>query len=351
MNTLSQEITLKGLQAKFGKLFTDQELNHKAKLIFEINKLKLERNAIILGHNYMEQVLFHAIPDYTGDTLGLSRVAAKTEKDIIVFCGVRFMAETAKILSPQKTVLIPSAKAGCSLADGISADDLIKLKERYPGLPVITYANTSAGVKAESDICCTSGNAAAVVESFKDQTIIFIPDEYLARNIARETGMDIIFPDLAASETFRVNNKTMIGWKTRCEVHEKFSVEDIQSARTQFPGVKVLSHPECSVDVVAASDFCGSTTQIARYIQVTNAPHFLLLTECAMADNLMVSDPKKNILPICRVRCPHMDEINLENTLEALQQTRYIVEVPEKIRTRAYSAIKRMLEITPKAKV
>ena len=329
----------------------DAELRLKSEIAFEINKLKKERNAVILGHNYMEPALFYSIPDYVGDSLELSRIASKTDKDIIVFCGVRFMAETAKILSPKKTVLIPSKKAGCSLADGITAEDVRQLKSKYPGIPVVSYVNTNADVKAESDICCTSSNAAAVVESLKSETVIFLPDEFLARNVAHETGRHIIFPTLTGGnpKNETLLDKPIIGWKARCEVHEKFTVEDIKDVRKQFPDVVILSHPECSPEVVAASDYSGSTTQMIRYVQRTNAPRYLLLTECSMGDNIMAANPEKNMLRLCSIRCPHMNEITLEDTLEALRKTQYVIEVPEEIRIHAYRAVERMLQIVPSA--
>ncbi len=339
------------LKTKLHDVVPDVELRLKSELAFQINKLKVERNAVILGHNYMEPALFHSIPDYSGDSLELSRIASKTNKDIIVFCGVRFMAETAKILSPQKTVLIPAKKAGCSLADGITADDVRQLKAKYPGVPVVTYINTNAEVKAESDICCTLSNAMAVVQSLKNETVIFLPDEYLARNVAQTTGRHVIFPTLSGGkpDSDTLLDKPIIGWKARCEVHEKFTVEDIQNIRKQFSDVIILSHPECSPEVVAASDFSGSTTQMIRHVQRTNAARYLLLTECSMGDNIMVANPEKNMLRLCSVRCPHMNEITLEDTLEALRQTRYVVEVPEEIRVRALRAVERMLEIIPSA--
>ena len=348
---MTQEFIYSELKTKLHDVVPDVELHLKAKIAFEINQLKVKRNAVILGHNYMEPALFHSIPDYSGDSLELSRIAAKTEKDIIVFCGVRFMAETAKILSPQKTVLIPAVKAGCSLADGITAEDVRLLKSRYPGVPVVTYINTSAAVKAESDICCTSSNAIAVVQSFKGETVIFLPDEYLARNVARATRKHIIFPSLVGDkpESDTLLDKPIIGWNARCEVHEKFTLEDIQNIRKQFRDVLILSHPECSPEVVAASDFSGSTTQMIKHVQRTKASRYLLLTECSMGDNIMAANPGKNMLRLCSVRCPHMNEITMEDTLEALRLTRYVVEVPEPIRVRALKAVERMLEIIPSA--
>ncbi|RPI03941.1 MAG: quinolinate synthase NadA [Ignavibacteriae bacterium] len=348
---MSAESIYQDLKLKLHDVVPDVELRLKSDIAYEINRLKKERNAVILGHNYMEPALFYSIPDYVGDSLELSRIAGKTDKDIIVFCGVRFMAETAKILSPQKTVLIPAKKAGCSLADGITAEDVRQLKAQFPGVPVVTYVNTTAEVKAESDICCTSSNAVAVVQSLKSETVIFLPDEYLARNVARETGRHIIFPSLTGGQpaTDTLLDKPVIGWKARCEVHEKFSVQDIQDIRKQFPDVLVLSHPECSPEVVAASDFSGSTTQMIRHVQQTHAPRYLLLTECSMGDNIMAANPEKNMLRLCSIRCPHMNEITMEDTLEALQKTQYVVDVPEEIRVRAYRAVERMLSIIPKA--
>jgi quinolinate synthase len=334
------------LKAKLHDVVPDVELRIKAGLAAEINRLKKERHAVILGHNYMEPALFHSIPDYVGDSLELSRVAARTDADIIVFCGVKFMAETAKILNPTKTVLIPSLKAGCSLAESITAEDVRQLRKQFPGVPVVTYVNTYADVKAESDICCTSGNAKAVVESLNADTIIFLPDEYLAGNIARETGKHIIFPSKGlTSKDVTTLDYQMIGWHGRCEVHEKFTVQDIRNVREQFPDVLILAHPECSPEVVAASDYSGSTTAMIKYVEQTNAARYLLLTECSMGDNIMAAHPEKEMLRLCSVRCPHMNQITLEQTRDALLKTQYVTEVPEDIRVRAYQAVERMIQI------
>ncbi len=335
------------MHEKLSRIVPEPELRYKAGLAAEIVQLKEEKNAVILGHNYMEPALYYSIPDFRGDSLELSRKAAQTDKDIIVFCGVRFMAETAKILNPSKTVLIPSAKAGCSLAESITAEDVRTLKAQYPGVPVVTYVNTYADVKAESDICCTSGNARAVVESLNSDTIIFLPDEYLAGNVAKETGKHIIYPTKGPRglETDSTLDYQMIGWRGRCEVHEKFTVADIHAVRQQFPEVVILSHPECSPEVVAASDFSGSTGAMIRYVEQTKAPQFLVLTECAMGDNIAAANPDKEMLRLCSVRCPHMNEITLEDTLEALKKVQYVVEVPEDIRLRAYRAVERMIAI------
>jgi quinolinate synthase len=333
------------MQKHLSRIIPEPELKHKAGLAWQINQLKKERNAVILGHNYMEAALFYAIPDFKGDSLELSRKAAQTDKDIIIFCGVRFMAETAKILNPAKTVLLPAKKAGCSLAESITAEDVRNLRRRFPGVPVVTYVNTYADVKAESDICCTSGNATAVFESLKSDTVIFLPDEYLASNVARETGKHIIFPIHFSRRADSNLDYQIIGWNGRCEVHEKFTVEDIKNVRKQFPDAVILAHPECSPEVTAASDFSGSTSMMIKYIEQTQAPHYLLLTECAMGDNIAAANPDKDMLRLCSVRCPHMNEITLEDTLAALLRTQYIIEVPEAIRIRAARAVQRMIEI------
>jgi quinolinate synthase len=333
------------LKRMIGDVAPDFELRYKAELAVEINRLKRERNAVILGHNYMEPALYHSIPDFVGDSLELSRQAARTDKDIIVFCGVRFMAETAKILNPEKTVLLPAEKAGCSLAGSITAGDVRALKKRFPGVPVVTYVNTYADVKAESDICCTSGNAVAVVQSLGADAVIFLPDEYLAKNVARETGKRIIVPSLYGEAMGAHPDYQIIGWHGKCEVHEKFTVEDVRTVREQFPDVVILAHPECSPEVVAAVDFAGSTSAMIRYVAQTQAPRYLLLTECSMGDNIAAENPEKEMLRLCTVRCPHMNQITLEDTLESLRVNRYVIEVPEDIRVRAARAVERMIQI------
>ncbi len=334
------------LKSMLADIVPDVELRYKAGLAVQINRLKKEKNAIILGHNYMEPVLYHSVTDIKGDSLELSRKAATTDKDIIVFCGVRFMAETAKILNPTRTVLLP-ADAGCSLAASITAADVRALKQRFPGVPVVSYVNTYADVKAESDICCTSGNAVAVVESLGAQTIIFLPDEYLARNIARETGRHIIFPTLNPPDPKGDSelDYQMVGWRGRCEVHEKFTVKDIRTIRQQFPDVRILAHPECSPEVIQASDYSGSTSAMIRYVEETDAPRYLLLTECSMGDNISASNPDKTFLRMCSVRCPHMNMITMENTLHALQSNQIEIQVPEEVRVRALRAVERMIAI------
>jgi quinolinate synthase len=335
------------MKVQLGKLVPEVELYYKAEIAIEIRALKKERKAVILGHNYMEPVLFYSIPDFKGDSLDLSRKAATTDQDVIVFCGVKFMAETAKILNPTKKVLLPAAKAGCSLAESITAEDVRALKRKYPGVPVVTYVNTYADVKAESDICCTSGNAIAVVESLDTDTVIFLPDQYLAGNVAKETGKHVIFPSLLGAESLpdTLLDVQMVGWKGKCEVHDKFTVEDIRAVREQFPDVIVLTHPECPPDVVAAADYSGSTNAMIKYVQQSHAPHYLVLTECSMGDNIAAANPEKDLLRLCMVRCPHMNMITMENVRDSLLHDRYVIDVPEEIRVRAFRAVDRMIKI------
>lgn len=346
--TLEVENLYQSMHEKLAGVVPDFELRYKAQLAQEIVQLKEDRNAVILGHNYMEPALFHSIPDFTGDSLELCRKAAATDKDIIVFCGVRFMAETAKILNPEKLVLIPSSKAGCSLAESITAEDVRDLKKKYPGVPVVSYVNTYAEVKAESDYCCTSGNAAKVVDAIGSDKVIFLPDEYLAANVADETGKQIIFPTRKprpGSSAKEGMEFELIGWHGRCEVHEKFTVEDIENVRKQFPNVVILAHPECSPEVVAASDYSGSTSAMIRHVAEIEAPQYLLLTECSMGDNIAAANRDKEMLRLCSIRCPHMNEITLEDTLESLQHTRYVVDLDEQVRLSALQAVERMLQI------
>lgn len=320
------------------------EIPAKAELAAAINQLKKERDAVILGHNYMEPALYHAVADIRGDSLELCRKAAETQHPVIVFCGVEFMAETAKIVNPDRTVLLPSQKAGCSLASSITAADVRDLKRRYPGVPVVAYINTYADVKAEIDVCCTSSSAAKIVASLDTDTVIFIPDEYLARNVARETGKTVIFPEQPGSAC--PGSHTFIAWHGKCEVHDLFGVQDITDVRHQFPEAIVLAHPECPPEVVEAADFSGSTSAMIRYVQENSAPQYLLLTECSMADNIVAENPDKEMLRLCSHRCPYMAQITLEDTLAALTHMRYEVNMPDDIRIRAKQSIDRMLAIT-----
>jgi quinolinate synthase len=288
--------------------------------------LKQQRNAVILAHNYQTPEIFHCVADIVGDSLALARKAMAVEANVIVLAGVHFMAETAKLLNPGKTVLIPDMKAGCSLADSITAGDIRLLRQRYPGVPVVTYVNTSAEVKAESDICCTSGNAKAVVESLGVPRVIMLPDEYLAQNIASQTDVEII------------------AWKGHCEVHERFTPADIRQLRENHPGVTVLAHPECPPDVVAVADFSGSTAAMSDYVGRQKPPRVVLMTECSMSDNVAVEHPDVEFIRPCNL-CPHMKRITLANIRTALEQNRHVVTIEPEIAGRARLAVERMLAV------
>ncbi len=291
-----------------------------------ITALKRRRNAVILAHNYQTPEIFHCVADLVGDSLALARMAMKTEADVIVLAGVHFMAETAKLLNPDKTVLLPDRGAGCSLADSITPDDVRLLRQSYPGVPIITYVNTSAAVKAESDICCTSGNATAVVESLGVSRVIMLPDEYLARNTAATTDVEII------------------AWKGHCEVHERFTAADIRDIRDNHPGVIVLAHPECPPEVVAQADFAGSTAAMADYVSTRKPTRVVLLTECSMSDNVAVQNPDVEFIRPCNL-CPHMKRITLANIRRALETNTHIVNVDPSIAARARRAVERMLAV------
>ncbi|MER8370298.1 quinolinate synthase NadA [Mesorhizobium sp. M0208] len=288
--------------------------------------LKRERNAIILAHNYQTPEIFHCVADIVGDSLALARTAATIEAQVIVLAGVHFMAETAKLLNPQKTVLIPDLRAGCSLAESITAEDVRLMRQRYPGVPIITYVNTSAEVKAESDICCTSGNAKAVVQSLGVPQVIMLPDEYLAQNIAAQTDVQII------------------AWKGHCEVHERFTPADIRELRESHPGVIVLAHPECPPDVVAEADFSGSTAAMSDYVERQRPARVVLMTECSMSDNVALAHPEVEFIRPCNL-CPHMKRITLANIRIALEQNHHIVTIEPGIAGRARLAVERMLAI------
>ena len=340
------------LKTRIGDIMPDAEIRIQAKIAEEIMVLKKEQNAVILGHNYMDAALFNSVPDFVGDSLELSKKAAETDADVIIFCGVKFMAETAKILSPEKTVLLPTSKGGCSLAEGITAEDVKALRKRFPGVPVVTYINTYADIKAEVDICCTSGNAKAVIESLGAEKVIFVPDRYLASNVAKECGKRIIFPeDFAKLDSGEIteDDYDMIGWSGSCEVHELFTPEDIADVRKQFPDVDVVAHPECPTPVCDASDFTGSTSAMITYVQNSSAKRFLLMTECAMGDNIaaIVQNEGKEVLRLCSQRCKHMGEVTLQDVLDTLKENKYQTEVPEDIRVRALKSVQRMLDIKP----
>ena len=301
-----------------------------APLIAAINRLKKEKGAIILAHNYMTPEIFNCVGDLSGDSLALARMAADVEEDIIVQAGVHFMAETAKIMCPDKTVLIPDMRAGCSLAESITGEDVAAIKAKYPHLPIVTYVNTSAAVKAEADVCCTSSNAVQVTEwaakEWGTDTVILIADEFLAKNVAANTDVRILT------------------WKGSCEVHERFTAEDVEALREGHPGVVVLTHPESPVDVVRAADFAGSTSAMAKYVRDRHPEKVVLLTECSMSDNVAVENPGVNFVRPCNL-CPHMKRITLQNIYDALRFNQHEVEVDAKTAERARVSIQRMLDL------
>lgn len=315
-------------------LVTPLEWPEQAKLISEINALKKERDAVILAHNYMTPEIFHGVGDYVGDSLGLAKEAAKSKARVIVQAGVHFMAETSKILSPDKTVLIPDLRAGCSLASSITGVDVRLIKQRHPGLPVVTYVNTTADVKAETDICCTSANAVQVVEwaakEWGVDKVIVIPDEYLARNVAAQTNVGII------------------AWKGRCEVHERFTADDIAEMRAAYPGAEILAHPECPEEVLAASDFAGSTAAMIDYVVDRKPKQVVMITECSMASNVKGDVPGVDFIGPCNL-CPHMKRITLENIRDCLKYMQFEVTVEPEMAERGRLAVQRMIDLPPPA--
>ncbi|MGV9009470.1 quinolinate synthase NadA [Brevundimonas sp.] len=318
--------------AKVKDHVTPMEWPAQAQLIHEINALKRERGAVILAHNYMTPEIFHGVGDYVGDSLGLAKEAARSEARIIVQAGVHFMAETSKILSPDKMVLIPDLKAGCSLAASITGADVRLIKQRYPGLPVVTYVNTTADVKAETDICCTSANAVQVVEwaakEWGVDRVILIPDEFLARNVAAQTTVGII------------------AWQGRCEVHERFTADDIAEMRAAYPNAEILAHPECPEEVLSAADFAGSTAAMTDYVIQRQPKQVVLITECSMASNIKGDVPGVDFIGPCNL-CPYMQRITLTNIRDALLHLQFEVTVPEDMAERARLAVQRMVDLPP----
>jgi len=311
---------------------TPMEWRVQAPLIDAINRLKREKNAVILAHNYMTPEIFHGVGDFVGDSLALAKEAARSNAKVIVQAGVHFMAETSKILSPEKTVLIPDLRAGCSLASSITGADVRLIKQRYPGLPVVTYVNTTADVKAETDVCCTSANAVQVVEHVAKEwgvdRVILIPDEFLARNVARQTSIKII------------------AWKGRCEVHERFNADDIRELKAAYPGAEILAHPECPAEVIEVSDFTGSTAAMNDYVLTRKPKQVVLITECSMADNVAADALDTQFIRPCNL-CPHMKRISLENIYQALLHDQYEVTVDPAIAERARLAVQRMVDLPP----
>ncbi|MGD9783575.1 MAG: quinolinate synthase NadA [Hyphomicrobiaceae bacterium] len=306
---------------------TPMEWPHYAPLIKAINDLKKERNAVILAHNYMTPEIFHCVGDFRGDSLQLAKEAARTEADVIVQAGVHFMAETSKLLSPDKTVLIPDMKAGCSLAESITAEDVRMLRDAYPGVPIVTYVNTSAAVKAECDITCTSSNAVKVVESLGSPRVLLIPDEYLAKYVQTKTKVEII------------------AWKGHCEVHERFTAEELEAFRAADPATRIIAHPECPPDVIKASDFTGSTAAMIDWVKTKRPKKVVLVTECSMSSNVAAEVPDVEFVRPCNL-CPHMKRISLEKIYESLRDMKHEVHVDPDVAQKARRAVERMVNLT-----
>ena len=311
---------------KISKTIPEIEWSIHAPYIYEINKLKKHKNAVILAHNYQTPEIYHGISDYSADSLALAIEASKTKADIIVMCGVHFMAETAKLMSPNKKVLLPDMKAGCSLSSSITGNDVRELKRKYPGVPVVSYVNTSADVKAETDLCCTSANAVKIVNSLGVKKVIFLPDDYLAKYVASQTDVEII------------------SWKGTCEVHEKFTDTEINEIRKNNPDIKVIAHPECPPDVIKASDFAGSTSGMIKYVKDNQPKKVMMVTECSMSDNIQVDNPNVEFIRPCNL-CPHMKRITLPKILDCLKnETNEIIMSKETIE-KARKSVERMAQI------
>ena len=311
---------------KISKFIPDAEWKIHAPLIDKINKLKKEKNAIILAHNYQTPEIYHGVADIAADSLALAIEASKTSADKIIMCGVHFMAETAKLMNPAKKVFLPDMQAGCSLASSITGEDVRLLKQKYPGVPVVSYVNTSADVKAETDICCTSANAVKVVESLNVDKVIFLPDQYLADYVAKNTKVKII------------------AWKGTCIVHEQFTEKEIKDIKTQNPGIKVIAHPECPPDVIAASDFAGSTSGMIKYVKDNQPKKVMLVTECSMSDNVEADNPNVSFIKPCNL-CPYMKKINLEKILDCLENDTNEIILDNKTIEAARKSVIRMTEI------
>ena len=311
---------------KISKSVPEIEWKIHAPLIEKINRLKVEKNAVILAHNYQTPEIYHGVADISADSLALAVEAAKTSASIIVLCGVHFMAETAKLMNPSKKVLLPDMSAGCSLSASITGDDVRLLKQKYPGVPVVSYINTSADVKAETDICCTSANAVKVVESLNVDKVIFLPDQYLANYVASNTNVKII------------------SWKGTCIVHEKFTAQEVEEVRAANPGIKIIAHPECPPDVIKASDFAGSTSGMADYVNKNKPKKVMLVTECSMSDNVEADNPEVEFVKPCNL-CPYMKKINLEKILDCLKNETNEIIIDKKISDAARKSVLRMTEI------
>ena len=311
---------------KISKYVPEIEWKVHAPIIAKINKLKKEKNAVILAHNYQTPEIYHGVADISADSLALAVEASKTSANIIVLCGVHFMAETAKLMNPSKKVLLPDMSAGCSLSSSITGDDVRLLKQKYPGVPVVSYINTSADVKAETDVCCTSANAIKVVESLNVDKVIFLPDQYLASYVASNTKVKII------------------SWKGTCIVHEKFTAKEVGEVRAANPGIKIIAHPECPPDVISASDFAGSTSGMVEYVNKNKPKKVMLVTECSMSDNVEADNPEVEFVKPCNL-CPYMKKINLEKILDCLENESNEIIIDKNIADAARRSVKKMTEI------
>ena len=324
--TTHVKIATDPIYQKVSKSIPEIEWATHAPYIYKINKLKKEKNAVILAHNYHTPEIYHGISDFSADSLALAVEAAKTKADIIVMCGVHFMAETAKLMSPQKKVLLPDMSAGCSLSSSITGNDVRNLKKKYPGVPVVSYVNTSAEVKAETDVCCTSANAVKIVQSLGVKKVIFLPDDFLAKYVASQTDVEII------------------SWKGTCEVHEQFNDEEINEIRKNNPGIKIIAHPECPPEVIKASDFAGSTSGMIKYVQDNQPEKVMMVTECSMSDNVQIDNPNVKFIRPCNL-CPHMKKITLPKVLDCLEnETNELIMDNETIE-KARKSVERMAEI------
>ena len=311
---------------KISQVMPEIEWSTHAPYIHKINKLKKEKNAVILAHNYQTPEIYHGISDFSADSLALAVEAAKTKADIIVMCGVHFMAETAKLMSPEKKVLLPDMRAGCSLSSSITGQDVRNLKKKYPGVPVVSYVNTSADVKAETDVCCTSANAVKIVKSLGVKKVIFLPDDFLAKYVASQTDVEII------------------SWKGTCEVHEQFNDQEINEIRKNNPGIKIIAHPECPPDVIKASDFAGSTSGMIKYVRDNQPEKVMMVTECSMSDNVQIDNPNVKFIRPCNL-CPHMKRITLPKVLECLENETNEILMSDETIEKARKSVERMAEI------
>ena len=311
---------------KISKAIPEIEWSIHAPYIYKINKLKKDKNAVILAHNYQTPEIYHGVSDFSADSLALAIEAAKTKADIIIMCGVHFMAETAKLMSPEKKVLLPDMMAGCSLSSSITGADVRELKKKNPGVPVVSYVNTSADVKAETDVCCTSANAVKIVNSLNVKKVIFLPDDYLAKYVASQTDVEII------------------SWKGTCEVHEKFNDVEINEIRKNNPGIKVIAHPECPPEVINASDFTGSTSGMIKYVKDNQPEKVMMVTECSMSDNVQVDNPNVKFIRPCNL-CPHMKRITLPKILDCLENETNEIKMNTETIEKARKSVERMTEI------